>query len=257
MLSALDAFLNGPILVVSLSLGISAFVQSVTGFGFAITCVGALTQLPWIANSSMLDVVQPVVATLGALTGWILLLPEIKQVNWKAISALLIATTIATPFGIIGVDYVDSSLIIHGLGALVSGFVIYSVLGIEMPKQVGSRAGAYGFGLLAGTLGGAFDMIGPALVIHASAAGWNTGNGEFRRNMLGVITVNSSVVLLLDYLTGRLNDYYYMDFVTYAIPTVLMGIAVGKMTADRMDAKLFKNLVLGLCLFMGARLLTA
>lgn len=255
MMATLDTVLNGPIWIVSLSLGISAFVQSVTGFGFAITCVGALTQLPWIANSSMLNVVQPLAVTLGALTGWILLVPELNLVKWRSLTGLFIATTVATPLGIIGVDYVDGGFIIRALGVLVTSFVIYAVSGAQLPKQIGGKAGAYGFGMLAGALGGAFDMSGPALVIHAKAAGWDTATGEFRRNLLCVLTINSTLVLLLDSLTGRLDDYYYTDFVQYALPTVFLGIVAGKALAGRLNPAILSNLVLALCFIMGVRLL--
>ncbi|CDF38735.1 unnamed protein product [Chondrus crispus] len=236
-------------------MGISAFIQALTGFGFAIVSVAALTQVPWIAHSSVFNAVQPVAATLGALTGWILILPEFKRVDWKAVSVLLAASTMTTPVGAVMLEYFNPEVVIRGLGALISGFVLYSALGVPVPKKLGSVPGAWGLGFLAGALGGAFDITGPPLVVHGEAAGWETSNGDFRRNVLAVVTINSSLVVLWDFFAGRLNDYYYMDFVRWAAPTTLVGIALGKLLADRLDPSAFKKIVLGTCMVMGVKLL--
>lgn len=236
-------------------MGLSAFIQSLTGFGFAIVSVAALTQVPWIANSSVFNAVQPVAATLGALTGWILLFPEIHKVKWRDLSILLIASTLTTPVGAILFDIVDTELVIRILGALITAYVAYSSLGTPVPKSVASKGGAWVSGLLAGALGGAFDITGPPLVVHGEAKEWDSTNGEFRRNVLAVVSVNSSLVVLWDFFAGRLNDYYYIDFVTVALPTTIVGILVGKQVAKKMEPAMFKKVVLGTCLVMGVKLL--
>lgn len=253
--NAVSAFVAGPHFAVSLGMGISAFIQALTGFGFAIVSVAALTQVPWIAHSSVFNAVQPVAATLGALTGWILILPEFKRVDWKAVSVLLAASTMTTPIGAVMLEYFKPEAVIRGLGALISGFVLYSALGVPVPKKLGGVPGAWGLGFLAGALGGAFDITGPPLVVHGEAAGWETSNGNFRRNVLAVVTINSSLVVLWDFFAGRLNDYYYMDFVRWATPTTLVGIVCGKLLADRLDPSAFKKIVLGTCMVMGVKLL--
>ncbi|PXF44602.1 hypothetical protein BWQ96_05679 [Gracilariopsis chorda] len=236
-------------------MGVSALVQALTGFGFAIVSVGALTQLPWIANSSVFNAVQPVAATLGALTGWLLLLPNIRDIQWRRISILLIASTITTPLGAALPELVDVNLLIRVLGALISAYVLYSLTGVKVPKALGRDPAAWVLGMMAGALGGAFDITGPPLVIHAEAAEWDSANGDFRRNLLTVVSVNSTVVVLWDWLSGRLNDFYYTHFLVYAIPTTIIGIVLGKYLADRMDSTMFKNVVLGTCMIMGVKLM--
>lgn len=255
ILAAVNDFVAGPHFAVSVGMGLSAFIQSLTGFGFAIVSVGALTQVPWIAHSSVFNVLQPVAATLGALTGWTLILPEIRKVDWKTISVLLIASTITTPIGAVMLDYFDTGLVIRALGALISGYVLYSVLGVQVPKKLGGTTGAWGMGFLAGALGGALDITGPPLVVHGEAAGWDTKNGDFRRNVLAVVTINSSLVVLWDLFAGRLNDFYYFDFVRCAAPTTVVGIVAGKILGDRLDPAAFKKIVLGTCMIMGVKLL--
>lgn len=251
------AFVDGPHFAVAAGMGFSALIQALTGFGFAIVSVGALTQIPWIAHSSVFNAVQPVAATLGALTGWLLIFPELKKVDWASISTLLIASTITTPVGAIMLEYLDVNVVIRGLGALISGYVLYSVLGVDVPKKLGGKGGAWGLGFLAGALGGAFDITGPPLVVHGEAADWNSKDGTFRRNVLAVVSVNSTFVVLWDLFAGRLNDYYYLDFLGYAAPTTIIGIIIGKFLSDRMQPSTFKKVVLGTCLVMGIKLLVS
>lgn len=255
LLSSINAFIEGPHFAVAAGMGVSALIQALTGFGFAIVSVGALTQVPWIANSSVFNTVQPVAATLGAFTGWVLLFPELKKVSFKDISVLLIASTITTPIGALLMEVLDADLVIRALGALISGYVLYASLGVELPKKLGGTSAAWGWGFLAGALGGAFDITGPPLVIHGEAAKWNTENGEFRRNVLAVVSINSTLVVLWDLFAGRLNDFYYFDFVTWAFPTTILGIIVGKFLSARMNPAMFKRVVLVTCMVMGVKLL--
>ena len=255
LLSSITSFFHGPHFAVAAGMGLSALIQALTGFGFAIVSVGALTQIPWIANSSVFNAIQPVAATLGAFTGWVLLFPEIKKVSFKDISILLIASTITTPIGALLMEVLDADLVIRGLGALISGYVLYAALGVELPKKLGGTSAAWGLGFLAGALGGAFDITGPPLVIHGEAAKWNTENGDFRRNVLAVVSINSTLVVLWDLFAGRLNDFYYFDFVTWAFPTTVVGIVIGKILSKRMNPVTFKRVVLGTCMIMGVKLL--
>lgn len=251
----LRTFITGPHFAVVFGLGIGSLVQSLTGFGFAIITVSTLTQQDWIANSTVLNAVQPVAATLGALVGWVQLVPEFRQVEWRTVTLLAATTALTTPLGALVFPLIDAHLVIHALGALIAIYVVYSAAGVSVPRAAGGRVGAAGLGLLAGALGGALDMASPPLVIHADAARWEVKSGQFRRNMLAVVSANSSCVVLWDFFTGRLNDFYYSDFIGCGLPPVLVGIVLGRLLVQRIDAKAFKKVVLAVCFMMGGRLL--
>lgn len=249
-------FIAGPRASVALALGVSAFIQALTGFGFAIVSVGVLSQMEWIAHSSIFNDLQPVAAVLGGIVAWSLVLPEIHKVKWRELAPLLITSTLATPVGAILFESIDPSLALRGLGALIFGFVVYSLTGVKVPRALGSKPGAVILGAVAGAFGGAFDIAGPPLVVHAQAAEWAPENGDFKRNILSVVSVNSMLVVGWDIFSGRAADYYVLDFVLYSLPLVLVGIAAGKWLGSRLDAAAFKNVVLLVCLTMGVRLLT-
>lgn len=213
--------------------------------------------MEWIAHSSIFNDLQPVAAVLGGVVGWSLVLPEINKVNWRELAPLLIASTIATPIGAVLFESIDPSLALRGLGALIFGFVVYSLTGVKVPRILGGKPGALFLGAVAGAFGGAFDIAGPPLVVHAQAAEWAPENGDFKRNILAVVSVNSLLVVGWDIISGRAADYYVLDFVLYSLPLVIVGIAAGKWLGNRLDAAAFKNIVLLVCLTMGVRLLTS
>merc|ERR1712238_512529 len=90
----------------------SAFAQALTGFGFAVVAVGALSSMPWLLHSELYDVITPVAATLGALVGFLLLIP----------------CTVLTPLGIQLNSMVDPAVGTRVLAGLILGFVGYKLL---------------------------------------------------------------------------------------------------------------------------------
>lgn len=127
-------------LVVGLVMAFSAFAQALTGFGFAVVAVGAMSSMPWLLHSELFSVITPVAATLGALVGFILLIPyafssapkteEEPGLEWDEILPLLIPCTILTPLGMQLNSMVDPLLATRILAALIMGFVGYKLVPI-------------------------------------------------------------------------------------------------------------------------------
>jgi len=126
--------------VVAFVMAFSAFAQALTGFGFAVVAVGAMSSMPWLLHSELYDVITPVAATLGALVGFILLIPyafaagpateEEPGLDWGEILPLLIPCTILTPVGIQLNSMVDPVLGTRILAGLIMGFVAYKLVPI-------------------------------------------------------------------------------------------------------------------------------
>jgi uncharacterized protein len=249
---ALAAFLADPHFVVSLGLAFSAFVQALTGFGFAIVSVGALSQIPWIAHSSIFEDIQPIAATLSGFIALALVSQEIHLIQWRKIVPAIIASTAFSPVGAIALNYIDAELVLKTLGALIAGYVVYASSGVKAPKIFGGTMGSVVMGGLAGFFGGAFDISGPPLVVLGQAAGWGE---SFRRNLLAICCVNSFVVVAVDVATHRMSDYYYADFLKFAIPGVVAAMLAGQYISSKLDPSGFKKIVLGTCLVMGVRLM--
>lgn len=277
-------------LVVGLVMAFSAFAQALTGFGFAVVAVGAMSSMPWLLHSELYDVITPVAATLGALVGFILLIPyafasgpkteDEPGLEWNEILPLLIPCTILTPLGIQLNSMVDPLIGTRVLAALIMGFVAYKLVPMiqdaiassssddneedaliaaadaddASPDFLQSKTAAILFGSAAGIFGGAFDVQGPPLCIYGDAKGWSPA--QFRNNVLAVVCLNSAFVVAIDSFQGALGDFYYSYFCLTSLPGVLLGVLAGQYASARIDPVLFKNLVLVMCLGLGIQLLT-
>mmetsp|Transcript_11762 Transcript_11762/g.23429 ORF Transcript_11762/g.23429 Transcript_11762/m.23429 type:complete len:440 (+) Transcript_11762:198-1517(+) len=243
-------------IVVSLVLGFAAFAQALTGFGFAIVAVGALSSMPWLLHSELYEVITPVAATLGALVGSILLLPVAQDLEWDEILPLCIPCAVFTPVGIYLSSLVDPVVATKGLAVLVLAFVAYQLFNGDNkpPKFLSSTPAAYLLGAAAGISGGAFDVQGPPLVVYGNAKEWEPR--RFRDTILAVVALNSALVVVIDYFNGSLSSFYYSYFCITSIPMVLLGIVAGQEVSKIIDPALFKKVVLGMCVFLGFQLLT-
>jgi len=245
--------------------------------------VGALSSMPWLLHSELYEVITPVAATLGALVGFILLIPyafaegppteEEPGLDWSEILPLLIPCTVLTPVGVQLNSMVDPILATRVLAALIMGFVGYKLVptiqgalgnGDEdtdeiraeeaSPEVLQSRTAAIVLGSAAGIFGGAFDVQGPPLCVYGDAKGWSPA--KFRNTVLAVVCLNSAFVVAIDFFEGALGDFYYSYFCLTSLPGVLLGVVAGQYASKRIDPVLFKNLVLIMCLGLGVQLLT-
>lgn len=263
-------------LSVGFVMAFSAFAQALTGFGFAVVAVGAMSSMPWLLHSELYDVITPVAATLGSLVGFMLLLPcayaEEGGLEWDEILPLLLPCTILTPLGIQLSNIIDPLVGTRVLAALIMGFVAYKLLPMiqdfsseetdsssveedsSAPAFLQTKAAAYICGSAAGIFGGAFDVQGPPLCVYGDAKGWTPS--QFRNNVLTVVALNSAFVVAIDYYQGVLaNSFYYSYFCLTSLPGVLIGLYLGQEASKRIDPVLFKNLVLVMCLGLGVQLL--
>lgn len=114
-------------LLLPVVMAVSAFAQAFTGFGFAIVSVGVLAGVPWLVDSPTLyPLVTPLVAALGAVVGTVLLLPNVRRLQWAEITPLLIPCTVLTPAGVWLASIAPAEVATRCLAVLILGFVAYS-----------------------------------------------------------------------------------------------------------------------------------
>lgn len=270
--------------VVALVMAAAAFAQALSGFGFAVLAVGALSGMPWLLHSEIYDVMTPAAATLGAMVGFILLIPaafaegpateDEPGLDWGEIMSLLVPCTVLTPLGMRLEELVDPVVGTRALAALIMAFVAYKLApmlapdagadaaaatALEEGEEEGenflqTRAAAVLLGSAAGIFGGAFDVQGPPLCVYGDAKGWSPA--QFRNNVLAVVCLNSAFVVAVNYFEGNLGSFYYSYFCLTSLPGVLLGLAAGQYASRRIDPVLFKNLILLMCLGLGIQLLS-
>ena len=155
------------------------------------------------------------------------------------------------PFGVLAVKYIESDIVNKILGIVVIGYALYALFAPKLPELAGI-AWTYFFGFIAGILGGAYNTVGPPLVIYGNARRWPPD--EFKSNLQGLFLVNGIVVIAVHAMSGNVTGEVFQN-VFYALPGIILGLAAGFFFSNRINPALFRTIVLIALLFLGASLL--
>lgn len=193
----------------------------------------------------------PLVA-LVAVTAEIVLLFRYRQhIGFRTVWRLSAASLIGIPLGVVGLSKIDSAIILTGLGVVITGYALYALLNLCLPRVEHPRW-AFGFGFIAGLLSGAYNTSGPPVVIYGNCRRWQPQ--EFKANLQGFFLLNSFMVITSHTLTGHFTTevihYYFM-----ALPAVIAALVAGLYLDRFINPLWFRKLILVLLVFLGLRLI--
>ena len=141
------------------------------------------------------------------------------------------------------------------MGVLGLVLVLYSAYVLIVPRlpQINQGSGwSYGFGFIAGCLGGAYNAFAPPLIIYGNLRRWP--RDEFKSNLQGVFVANAAVVIMAHALNGGLSWPVWRIF-ALVLPGCLLGLAAGLWLDRFINQLLFRKLVIYLLLLLGLALL--
>ncbi len=226
---------------------LAVFTQSLSGFGSALV---AMALLPPLIGLSL---ATPLVALVMITIEIVLLLRYRQALNLQAVWRIVLAALIGIPLGISFLNRLDDGLVLSALGVVIVAYALYALFDVRLPALV-HPAWAYGFGFLAGLLGGAYNTSGPPVILYGNCRRW--GTAEFKSNLQGFFLVTSLFVVLNHAwnrnLTGEVWRYYLL-----ALPAMALGIMLGTSLDKRLNPVAFRRIVLVLLLGMGIRLIFA
>ncbi|MEM8806026.1 MAG: sulfite exporter TauE/SafE family protein [Cyanobacteria bacterium P01_G01_bin.38] len=226
-------------------IGLAAFVQSLTGFGFALVAISLLPLLMDLHAAVVLVVIASLVGNL------VLCWCYREGFEWQAVVPLMAAALLTIPIGIVGLQYVPDHLALRILGGFVLAYVLYDGFKFALPELV-SPTWAYAFGAMSGVLTGAFNTGGPPIVIYANCNGWSPE--QFKGNIPGVFMASSLIAMAGHYFQGSLTvDLWRVAL--YAAPFFAGGLIAGIVLSKRIDPSLFRQVVLVLLGVMSLRLI--
>jgi hypothetical protein len=224
---------------------LAAFTQSLTGFGSALVSMAVLPGLIGIRTAAPL-------VTLITVTIDVVLLARYRQaLNLRAIWRLVAALVLGVPLGILVLRRVEERFVLAILGVVIAGYALYALLSPRLPR-LEHPAWAYGFGFIAGVLGGAYNTSGPPVVIFGNCRRWPPA--EFKGNLQGFFLVNDLLVIAGHALSQNLTPLVLRDYLI-VLPALIVGLFVGGRLDRRLDPALFRKIVLVLLVVMGLRLL--
>jgi uncharacterized membrane protein YfcA len=231
--------------IVAIIIFISAFTQTLTGFGSALVSMSILPSLLGI------QIAAPLVALMAITLEAILLIRLRGAINLRAVWRLSLAAVVGIPIGIVLVRSISEDIVLTILGIVLIGYSLYALIAPRLP-ELEHPAWAFAFGFVGGILSGAYNVAGPAAVIYGNCRRWNPD--EFRSNLQAFFLINDAFVLINHGLAGNLQPIVWSYYLV-ALPAILLGIFFGLKLDRRINPDVFRKMVQVLLIVMGLRLI--
>jgi uncharacterized membrane protein YfcA len=225
----------------------AVFTQSLAGFGSALVAMALLPALVGI------HVAAPLVALMAGTIELLLLARYRNALNFQAVWRLALASIIGIPLGVLALRQLDERLILALLGVVIAGYALYGLLNFKLPR-LSHHAWAYGFGFMAGMLGGAYNTSGPPAILFGNCRQWTPA--EFRGNLAGFFLLNDAIVIATHAWGHNMTPVVLHSYL-WALPAIGLGLLAGISLDRYLNPEIFRKVVLGLLVVMGVRLIFA
>lgn len=223
---------------------LSTFTRSALGFG------DALIAMPLLALVVSMRVATPLVAFAASTIAITILLGGWRHVNAKAAWRLIVSSLAGIPVGLYFLKTAPEPLIKAALGALLIAFGLYNLVAPKIPT-LRSEKPAYLFGLIAGILGGAYNMNGPPAVVYATLREWSPDS--FRLTLQAYFLPTGGLILISHGLAGLWTPTV-LRLYAYALPVILLAIFLGGRASEFVSVGQFNRVVYACLVVMGALL---
>ena len=224
---------------------LASFLQSLSGFGFAIVVMPVLTLMLGIQTAA------PLVA-LTALTVYIINVARFRRsINAREVLRLGLASALGVPMGIWILANMDATLVKQALGLVLILFATYSLARPSVAWTPSPRW-VYPAGFVAGCLGGAYNTPGPPAILYGTLRQWP--RDEFRAGLQTLFLVNGLLVVSSHLVAGHLTAPV-LAYCLYTVPALVLGILLASRVDSRVDRGRFRALVTGMILLLGLSLI--
>jgi uncharacterized membrane protein YfcA len=229
-----------------------SFVQSTTGFGFAL-----------VLSPALFAVMDPVEAVMALLVlGFVLSLLVLfergrpEHVDWRSLVPMLLAALPGLAVGAVALTRLSQQVLQVAVGVAVVGVAAWQMrsrLTVHTHEPVGVGAGL-GAGFLSGALTTSINVSGPPVVLWLEAR--EVSPEEFRASL-------AATFLALDVAGGVLilaaegSDSFDAGRVGPLLAIVIVGYALGALAFRRLDRERFYKLVLVLVACTGVASIVA
>lgn len=222
----------------------AAFMQALSGFGFA------LIVMPLITIVMGLQTAAPLVALMGLTLYTINLVRYRQAIDLKKVLRLSAASVLGIPVGIWALANVDESIIKPLLGLILIAYALYALVRPAAPP-LRSHRWIYPAGFAAGCLGGAYNTPGPPLIVYGSLRQWP--KEEFRAILQALFFLNALLIVVSHHVAHNLTTDVF-TFYLYAAPALLLGILAGSRFDRRLDKDRFRTIITVMILVLGVSL---
>ena len=198
---------------------VASIVRSAFGFGEALIAV------PLLALFLPIQVATPLAVLISVAIAGIILIQDWRKVHVRSMGWLFVPTLAGIPLGIWLLHSSHQLLVKAALGVIIVLFSGFFLL-VKHPPHLehDSHAWLLGCGFVAGVLGGAYGINGPALVVYGSMRRWSPQH--FRATLQGYFLPASALGMLGYGVSGlwtKQVTHYFFIALFAAIPAVFIG----------------------------------
>jgi uncharacterized membrane protein YfcA len=222
------------VLLISLLVGVAAFTQGLTGFGFSLVLVPPLTLIVGAKDAVVLA------NLLSAFQNLLTLARMRGGVQWTIAARLFGGSVVGMPVGLAVLILMPSAALQIVIAITVFGFTILLGRGWHLPKPRPILDGIVG--TFSGVLNTSTSMSGPPVVVFLQ--GRRLPPDTFRATLTAYFFASSLVAVALLAAGGRLDTELTLG-AAIAAPGLIVGLILGLLLYRKVDAILFRKIVIG------------
>ena len=224
---------------------LAAFLQGLTGFGFA------LIALPLLGFFIDIKTSVPLMILLASIISLYLSLRLRKNVNLKSTSILTVATLPGIPLGTYALKNFSTQWLSLGVGGLMVLFTSYMLLYKPKPRPMGTALTSLA-GFSCGALGSSIGAGGPPVIIYTTLQPWDKdqakGTLAIYFSLCGFVTI--AFHAFSGMITGEVLRLY-----TLSLPSLVVGIWLGTSAYKHLSDHGYRKLAFILVFVLGCMML--
>lgn len=218
----------------------AAFIQSLSGFGFALFIVPFLALLIGPKDTVLLSNLMSMLSS-GSQSIWLR-----HSADRRTAGVLLAGAVVGMPAGVAVLLWLDPEALKLVIACMVIFFTLLLMRGLSLHSA--GTVGDLAAGVTSGVLNTSTAMSGPPVVLYLQGKGLPPLN--FRATIATFFGASSTLGVLMLVASGAAEAYVFGAF-ALSIPAVLGGQALGNRVFHRVDVVLFRRLVYGILLLSG------
>lgn len=230
------------VLLLFLTSFVSAFIQSTTGFGYAIMFMAISPYfLPYNVASALSLTTSPVGNVANVVR-------RIRMVNWKQVIIPMVFATISTYTAIELTKSLELATMRRILGVLLFFLAIWFVFFSKKVKIKPTLLNCAIAGFISGTGGGLFSISGPPMVLYYLSALKN--KEEYMATIQTYFFFNNLVTIAMRIITGTFPSISLFMFIATVIG-LLGGVTLGTKVYAKLNGEAMKKYVYGFMALSG------
>jgi uncharacterized protein len=196
----------------------STFIRATFGFGDALLAMPLLTMLIGLRAAT------PLVALVAGVIAVSILVRHWRDVQIRSAWRLVLSSALGIPLGLLLLKGVHETATTLVLGAGTLAYAVYALVRPRM-SPLGSERAAFPFGFVAGILGGAYNVNGPAVVIYGTLRRWPPAT--FRATLQGYFLLTNALIMAGHCAAGLWTPPVLGLFLR-ALPVVIVAVLAGE-----------------------------